>query len=87
MVIQGIKLTGKQPTTIEITLLTLGCTILLNRDKRIMMICLWWLSQRLVTYGRHLLVTICLHVAPSPGCHSINYSKSISCSWTTISSF
>jgi len=68
MVIWGIKLTRKQPAAIEITLLIIGCTII-YRDKWIMIIRLWWLSQWLVTYGHHLLVTI-NYMAPSPGCHT-----------------
>ena len=42
----------------------------LYRDKLITIIRLWWLSQWLVTYGHHLVVTIYWHVAPSSGRHT-----------------
>jgi len=40
------------------------------RDKWTAIIRWWWLSQWLVTYGHKLVVTIYVHVAPSPCRHS-----------------
>jgi len=56
MVIRG---TGKQSAAIELT----------RPDNSLLLTRLWWLSQWLVTYGRHPSVTIYSHVAPSPGRH------------------
>ena len=42
----------------------------LYRDKWTTIIRLWWISQWLVTYGHHLVVTIYLHVAPSTCRHN-----------------
>jgi len=72
MVIRGIKLTGKQPAAIELPRRVDSTEVALSlyRDKWITIIRLWWLSQRLVTYGHHLTVTIHLYVAPSSGRHT-----------------
>ena len=66
------KLTGKQPATIEITRRDYWyqVALLLYKDTLIWIIRLWWPSQWLVTYVRHLPVITYLHVVPSPSRHT-----------------